>query len=217
MRILLIEDDPLIGDGLQVGLQKSGFQVDWFYDGQTGQSALESAPYDAVLLDLTLPRRDGLQVLQAWREAGHDVPILILTARDELEERVRGISLGADDYLGKPFALSEVVVRLQALIRRRYGKTSALLTHGNLTLNTHERKALWAGEEVKLTSREYQVLELLMMNPKKVVPRHVMEEKLSNWHDEISRNALEVHIHNLRHKLGKSFIRTVHGIGYILS
>ncbi|AGO16869.1 response regulator [Glaesserella parasuis] len=216
MRILLIEDDPLIGEGLKLGLSKSGFSVDWFTDGKTGLDALSSAPYDAVVLDLTLPKMDGLEVLQSWRRANQDVPVLILTARDTLDERITGLQRGADDYLCKPFALAEVVARLQALIRRRYGHTNPVIEHSLVKFDPNQRKVFLREQEVTLTTREYNLLELFMHNKDRVLTRSFIEEKLYTWDDEVSSNALEVHIYNLRQKLGKQFIRTVHGVGYAL-
>ncbi|MDG6231280.1 response regulator [Glaesserella parasuis] len=216
MRILLIEDDPLIGEGLKLGLSKSGFSVDWFTDGKTGLDALSSAPYDAVVLDLTLPKMDGLEVLQSWRRANQDVPVLILTARDTLDERIMGLQRGADDYLCKPFALAEVVARLQALIRRRYGHTNPVIEHSLVKFDPNQRKVFLREQEVTLTTREYNLLELFMHNKERVLTRSFIEEKLYTWDDEVSSNALEVHIYNLRQKLGKQFIRTVHGVGYAL-
>ncbi|MCT8775441.1 response regulator [Glaesserella parasuis] len=216
MRILLIEDDPLIGEGLKLGLSKSGFSVDWFTDGKTGLDALSSAPYDAVVLDLTLPKMDGLEVLQSWRRANQDVPVLILTARDTLDERITGLQRGADDYLCKPFALAEVVARLQALIRRRYGHTNPVIEHSLVKFDPNQRKVFLREQEVTLTTREYNLLELFMHNKDRVLTRSFIEEKLYTWDDEVSSNALEVHIYNLRQKLGKQFIRTIHGVGYAL-
>lgn len=216
MRILLIEDDPLIGEGLKLGLTKSNFSVDWFTDGKTGLDALSSAPYDAVVLDLTLPKMDGLDVLQHWRKANQDVPVLILTARDTLDERITGLQQGADDYLCKPFALAEVVARLQALIRRRYGQTNPIIEHGGVKFDPNQRKVFYKDEEITLTTREYNLLELFMLNKERVLTRSAIEEKLYTWDDEVSSNALEVHIYNLRQKLGKQFIRTIHGVGYAL-
>lgn len=216
MRILLIEDDSLIGEGLKLGLTKSGFSVDWFTDGKTGLDALSSAPYDAVVLDLTLPKMDGLDVLQNWRRANQDVPVLILTARDTLDERITGLQHGADDYLCKPFALAEVVARLQALIRRRYGHTNPVIEHSLVKFDPNQRKVFLKDQEVTLTTREYNLLELFMHNKDRVLTRSSIEEKLYTWDDEVSSNALEVHIYNLRQKLGKQFIRTVHGVGYAL-
>ncbi|VTU07060.1 two component transcriptional regulator [Actinobacillus indolicus] len=216
MRILLIEDDSLIGEGLKLGLTKSGFSVDWFTDGKTGLDALSSAPYDAVVLDLTLPKMDGLDVLQNWRRANQDVPVLILTARDTLDERITGLQRGADDYLCKPFALAEVVARLQALIRRRYGHTNPVIEHSLVRFDPNQRKVFLKDQEVTLTTREYNLLELFMHNKDRVLTRSSIEEKLYTWDDEVNSNALEVHIYNLRQKLGKQFIRTVHGVGYAL-
>lgn len=216
MRILLIEDDPLIGDGLKMGLTKSKFCVDWFTDGKTGLEAIKTAPYDAVILDLTLPKMDGLDILRSWRQDNQDVPVLILTARDTLDERITGLQRGADDYLCKPFALAEVIARLQALIRRRYGHSNPILEHSLVTLDSNQRKVMLADQEVNLTTREYKLLELFMLNKERVLSRSFIEEKLYNWDDEVSSNALEVHIYNLRQKLGKQFIRTVHGVGYSL-
>ena len=216
MRILLIEDDSMIGDGIKAGLGKLGFTLDWFTDGEMGKAALDSAPYDAVILDLSLPGIDGMQLLREWRRDGKDTPVLILTARDALEQRVSGLQAGADDYLCKPFALVEVAARLQALIRRRHGQISPTLIHGNLQFNPAARSATLNGETVVLTQREISVMELFLNNKGRVLPRPLIQEKLYSWDDEVSSNAVEVHIHHLRKKLGNGFIRTVHGVGYTL-
>lgn len=216
MRILLIEDDKLIGDGIKMGLTKLGFSLDWFTDGIAGKNALSSAPYDAVILDLSLPGIDGLTLLKQWRAEGQDVPILILTARDALEQKVDGLQAGADDYLCKPFALAEVAARLQALIRRRHGQLSPQITHGEVVFDLASRSVSLKGETVILTPREVAVLELFLNNKGRVLARPLIQEKLYNWDDDVSSNAVEVHIHHLRRKLGNNFIRTVHGIGYTL-
>lgn len=216
MRILLIEDDSMIGDGIKAGLGKLGFTLDWFTDGEMGRAALDSAPYDAVILDLSLPGIDGMQLLREWRRDGKDTPVLILTARDALEQRVSGLQAGADDYLCKPFALVEVAARLQALIRRRHGQITPTITHGNLHFNPAARSATLNGEAVVLTQREISVMELFLNNKGRVLPRPLIQEKLYSWDDEVSSNAVEVHIHHLRKKLGNGFIRTVHGVGYTL-
>ncbi|PKB86330.1 DNA-binding response regulator [Ewingella americana] len=216
MRILLIEDDSMIGDGIKAGLGKLGFTLDWFTDGEMGRAALDSAPYDAVILDLSLPGMDGMQLLREWRRDGKDTPVLILTARDALEQRVSGLQAGADDYLCKPFALVEVAARLQALIRRRHGQITPTITHGNLHFNPAARSATLNGEAVVLTQREISVMELFLNNKGRVLPRPLIQEKLYSWDDEVSSNAVEVHIHHLRKKLGNGFIRTVHGVGYTL-
>ncbi len=216
MRILLIEDDQLIGNGLQIGLTKSGFLVDWFLDGQKGYEALSSAPYDAVVLDLTLPKLDGLDVLKKWRQNNYDVPVLILTARGTLDDRIQGLQIGADDYLCKPFALQEVVARLQALIRRSHGQASPIIKHSGLKLDPSLHKVWLNDQEIKLTGREYKLLELFMFNKDRVLSREFIDEKLVNWDEELRSGTLDVHIYNLRKKLGKTVINTVHGVGYAL-
>lgn len=216
MRILLVEDDKPIGDGIRAGLSKMGFTLDWFTDGVQGKAALYVAPYDAVILDLTLPGMDGLDVLREWREKGQTCPVLILTARDALAQRVEGLRLGADDYLCKPFALVEVAARLEALIRRTHGQASSELHHGPVTLDPQRLVVTHHGETLALKPKEFALLELLMRNAGRVLPRKLIEEKLYNWDDDVSSNAVEVHIHHLRRKLGSEFIRTVHGIGYTL-
>lgn len=216
MRILLIEDDRLIGDGIKAGLTRLGFTLDWFTDGVTGKQALASAPYDAAILDLSLPGLDGLALLQQWRQAGEDIPVLILTARDALDQRIAGLQAGADDYLGKPFALTEVAARLQALIRRRHGQLTPQLSHGRVIFDPASRSVVCNGEPVVLTPRELAVLELFLHSKGRVLPRPLIQEKLYSWDDDVSSNAVEVHIHHLRRKLGTGFIRTVHGVGYTL-
>ena len=216
MRILLIEDDTLIGDGLKVGLTKLGFSVDWFVSGEAGYQALMAAPWDAVVLDLSLPERDGLEILRQWREQGADVPVLILTARDALDQRIQGLQQGADDYLCKPFALTEVAARLQALIRRRHGQLQPELKHGKVVMSPNSHSVWIDGEAISLKSRELALLELFLRNHGRVLTRSQLEEKLYSWDDDVSSNAVEVHIHHLRKKLGTTFIRTVHGVGYTL-
>lgn len=216
MRILLVEDDRLIGDGIKAGLSKLGFSVDWFTDGVEGKQALYSAPYDAVILDLTLPGIDGLEILREWRDKHHSEPVLILTARDALDQRVEGLRLGADDYLCKPFALIEVAARLEALVRRTHGQARSELRHGNVTLDPTNLIATLDGEPLILKPKEFALLELLLRNTGRVLPRKLIEEKIYTWDDDVSSNAVEVHVHHLRRKLGSHFIRTVHGIGYTL-
>lgn len=216
MRILLIEDDRLIGDGIKAGLGKLGFSVDWIMDGEQGMAALQAATYDAVVLDLSLPQRDGMDILRSWRSRGEDIPVLILTARDAVAQRVEGLQQGADDYLCKPFALSEVAARLQALIRRRHGQLQPTLTHGALTLDPAARTVMLDNAPVEMKSRELALLELFMLNAGRVLTRAQLEEKLYSWDQDVSSNAVEVHIHHLRKKLGNGFIRTVHGVGYTL-
>lgn len=216
MRILLIEDDRLIGDGIKAGLGKMGFSVDWFTEGNDGVLALNAAPYDAVVLDLSLPGMDGMEILRQWRQQGRDEPVLILTARDALAERVDGLQQGADDYLCKPFALSEVAARLQALIRRRHGQLQPTLQHGGVVMEPASHSVTLHGKPLELKARELALLELFLLNPGRVLTRARLEEKLYGWDDDVSSNAVEVHIHHLRKKLGSEFIRTVHGVGYTL-
>jgi two-component system response regulator QseB len=216
MRILVIEDDRLIGDGIKAGLIKLGFSVDWFIDGKEGLTALGSAPFDAVVLDLSLPGIDGLEILRQWRQQGQDEPVLILTARDAVEQRVAGLQQGADDYLCKPFALSEVAARLQALIRRRHGQLQPVLSHGAVVMESASHTVTLDGEPLLLKSRELALLELFLINKGRVLTRAQLEEKLYGWDDDVSSNAVEVHIHHLRKKLGSQFIRTIHGVGYTL-
>jgi two-component system response regulator QseB len=216
MRILLIEDDPMIGDGLRAGLTQLGFTADWFHDGATGFAALASAPYDAVVLDLGLPACDGLDVLAQWRAQGRDEPVLILTARDTLDDRLQGLNGGADDYLCKPFALAEVAARLHALIRRRHGRTTPLLRHGAIALDPVAHTVTLAGQPVDLTGREFALLELFMNARGRVLPRTLIEDKLYGWGDEVGSNTIEVYIHYLRRKLGSGVIRTLRGVGYTL-
>ncbi len=216
MRILLLEDDRLIGDGIKNGLEQCGFCVDWFYEGEQGKQALLRAPFDAVVLDLGLPGIDGMDILSWWRRQHLDTPVLILTARDALEQRLQGLNAGADDYMGKPFALSELVARLHALIRRSHARSTPLLTHRHVTFDPHTRIATSHGEPIVLTVREQALLELLLLNKKRVMSRQLLEEKLYSWEHEVGSNAIEVHIHHLRRKLGNDFIRTERGLGYYL-
>jgi len=216
MRILLIEDDRIIGDGVKTGLTKQGFCVDWFTDGAQGRDGGLTEDHDAVVLDLSLPGADGLDILRCWREKGRNVPVLILTARDALDQRVRGLNLGADDYLGKPFALEELAARLRALIRRRCGQAAPLLVHGSVQFNPESRNVLRSGAPVPLSPKLTMLLELFLLNKERVLSKRVIEEKLYPWGEEIGSNAVEVHIHTLRRKLGKAFIKTMHGAGYIL-
>lgn len=216
MRILIIEDDPLIGDGLKAGLDKSGFSTDWFDNGEDGKEALLQSPYDAVVLDLTLPEIDGLDILQSWRTLGHKEPVLILTARGEVDERIKGLNLGADDYLGKPFSLAEVAARLNALIRRRGGEAGELIKYRNLSFNPHNKQTLLDGKEIALAPKEIALLELLLHNRNRVMSKEVLEQKLYSWDEDVSSNAIEVHVHHLRKKLGKDIIKTVNKLGYML-
>nr|WP_199068182.1 response regulator [Chromobacterium sp. ASV5] len=216
MRILAVEDDAQIGDGLKAGLEQLGFVVDWLRNGKDGLAALSAAPYDAVVLDLGLPGMDGLDILSAWRRGGRDVPVLVLTARDALADRIGGLDAGADDYLVKPFALAEVAARLRALHRRRHGQTTPQWRHGRLSFDPVARRATLDDQPLELTARELALLELLLSHKGRVLPRELIEEKLYGWDQELESNAVEVHVHHLRKKLGSAFIRTQRGVGYTL-
>jgi two-component system response regulator QseB len=216
MRVLVVEDDGLIGDGLKVGLTQLGFAVDWLQSGKDGMAALECVPYDAVVLDLGLPGIDGMDILAVWRARGYTVPVLVLTARDAISERVAGLNAGADDYLIKPFALAEVAARLRAMVRRAQGQVSQCLEHEAVRFDPTARCAFLDGEPLELTAREQAILEILLSNKGRVLPRELIEEKLYSWDRDLESNAIEVHIHHLRKKLGRHFIRTVRGIGYTL-
>lgn len=216
MRILLIEDDVLIGDGLLHGLQNLGMVVDWFRSGNEGRAALSQAPYDAVVLDLGLPEMDGMDILQYWRAKKLLTPVLILTARDALENRLDGLNAGADDYLIKPFSLEEVAARLNALIRRNRGIGSSKINYGALQLDGVARTASLHGKVLDLTAREWMLLDLFLGSPGRILTRGMIEEKLYSWDQEIESNAIEVHIHHLRKKIGSCFIHTKRGLGYVL-
>lgn len=216
MRVLLVEDDPLLGDGLVAGLRELGFAVDWLRDGKPAQKAIRDAPYDAAVLDLGLPGLDGMSLLARWRESGIAIPVLILTARDAIDARVAGLDSGADDYLVKPVVLAELAARLRALVRRSQGKVEPVWRHGPLEYNPAARTVSWRGTAVELTARELAVLEILLANPRRVLSKANIQEKLYDWSDEIESNSLEVHVHHLRRKLDASVVRTVRGVGYML-
>ena len=217
MRILLVEDDKLIGDGIKAGLSKMGFSIDWFTAGLEDKNALYSAPYDAAILDLTLPGVDGLDILREWRDKGRHEPVLILTARDTLEDRISGLDTGADDYLVKPFALEELNARIRALLRRHNNQGDNEISVGDLRLNV-TRRQVWLGETaLDLTPKEYALLSRLMMKAGSPVHREILYNDIYSWDNEPATNTLEVHIHNLRDKIGKSRIRTVRGFGYMLA
>jgi two-component system response regulator QseB len=211
---LLAEDDPLLGDGLKVALQAEGYTVDWFTDGRQSLHAVLDEAFDLIVLDLGLPSIDGLEVLRMLRKEKKDVPVLILTARDTLDDRVKGLDLGADDYLTKPFDLDELAARLRSLIRRSHGRSISLLEYSDIALDPATQSVKQEGKEVELTLKEFKVLRYLLENLGRGVSRRRLEEAIYGWDTEIGSNALEVHIHNLRKKLGQQLIKTVRGLGY---
>ena len=216
MRLLIIEDDEVLGDGMRAVLAQQGFDVDWLQDGLAGDSALREEGYDLVILDLNLPGLSGPEVLQRLRAAGGTIPVLVLTARSEVSDRVSALDGGADDYLVKPFDVDELCARIRALHRRSLGQVSTRLCIGELTLDTMARNVLVGERSVTLSSREFEVLQLLMENVGRVLSRRRLEEAVYGWSNEVESNAVEVHIHHLRKKLGTNPIRTVRGVGYII-
>jgi two-component system OmpR family response regulator/two-component system response regulator QseB len=217
MRILLVEDDPLLGDGLRAGLRQHGFQVDWVRDGDAGQRELRSGVYAAAVLDLGLPLLDGMDVLARVRAAGLDTPVLVLTARDGVPDRVRGLDAGADDYVLKPVDLEELAARLRALVRRAHGQPQELLRALDVSLDPAARVVCLAGQPVALSTREFDLLQALMLNAGRVLSREQLEQHLSSWGQEVDSNAVEVHIHHLRRKLRAALIVTVRGVGYTVA
>jgi len=217
MRVLLAEDDPMIGASVRQGLSQDGFTVDWVEDGRAAELALADGVHDALLLDLGLPKRAGLEVLGAMRRRGDARPVLILTARDAVADRVAGLDAGADDYMVKPFELDELAARLRALLRRSSGRAVPLLTHGEVELDPAAHEVRRNGEPIALSAREFALLEALLARPGAVLSRVQLEEKLYGWTDPVESNAVEVHIHALRRKLGADFVRNVRGVGWMVA
>jgi len=216
MRVLLIEDDPLLGDGLRAGLRQQGWQVDWVTDGEAAERELRAGVHQVAVLDLGLPRRDGAEVLQRARAAGVTLPVLVLTARDAVPARIAALDGGADDYVVKPVDLHELAARLRALVRRAGGQSQPVLTAGDLTLCAATRSVTLAGEEVTLSTREFDLLHALMLAQGRVLSREQLEERMYAWGSEVESNAVEVHIHHLRRKLRPALITTLRGCGYAI-
>ena len=216
MRILLAEDDPMLGDGLRAGLRQLGFQVDWVRDGVAAERELASGDYTAAVLDLGLPLKDGLDVLQALRARKISTPVLVLTARDAVPDRIRGLDLGADDYVIKPVDLHELGARLRSLVRRSHGQMQDILQCGAVLLEPAARRVSLNGVSVALSTREFDLLHVLMLNADRVMSREQLEQQLYSWGYEVESNAIEVHIHHLRRKLHPDVIQTVRGVGYTM-
>lgn len=214
MRILLVEDDTLIGSGLQQGLQREGFAVDWAQTGDTAALALRTTSYGLVLLDLGLPGQDGLTLLARLRQRNDDTPVIIITARDAVPDRVAGLDGGADDYVVKPFALDELLARMRVVRRRQAGRSRTTFHVGPLRLDPAQHRVWLREAEIPMTTREFALLLELMQDPDIVVSREQLEERLYGWNEEIESNAIQVHIHNLRRKLGAQAIRNIRGVGY---
>ena len=216
MRILLVEDDALLGDALQVGLREQGFAVEWIRDGAAGEAALASDEFTAIVLDLGLPRMSGLELLQRVRNRGDHTPVIILTAREAVDDRVRGLDLGADDYVVKPVALKELAARLRAVARRAQGIASGSIIVGSLSLDLASRAVTYEGSPVELQPREFALLQELVLRAGRVVTRTQLETQLYEWDCSLDSNAIEVHVHHLRRKLAPKLIRTVRGVGYMI-
>ena len=213
---MVVEDDAMIGNGIRTGLRQEGYTVDWVRDGAAAELATATTAYDAILLDLGLPGRSGLELLGHWRKQNNPVPVLIVTARDAVADRVRGLDSGADDYLVKPFDLDELAARLRALLRRRSGRATPLIEIGPLTLDPASHEVHLDGAAINLSAREFGVLHALLENPGVPLSRSQIEDRLYGWEEEIGSNAVEVHIHALRRKLGSDWIRNVRGVGYMV-
>ena len=216
MRILLVEDDPLLGDGVRAGLRLADYAVDWVRDGDAARRALLDQQYDGCVLDLGLPRRDGIDILNEMRRRGSQVPVLVLTARDTSADKVAGLDAGADDYLVKPFDLPELQARMRALLRRAAGTANPRLVHEDISLDPAAQRVMKDGQAVTLSAREYALLHDLLSHKGHVRTRAQLEQSLYAWGEEIESNTVEVYIHHLRKKLGTHLIRTVRGLGYRL-
>jgi two-component system response regulator QseB len=214
MRILLIEDDTMIGKAVRMGLTQAGFAVDWVTDGRAAELSLANGVYDLAILDLGLPKKDGLEILTTLRAMGSAMPVLIASARDTVRDRIVGLEAGADDYVLKPFDLDELVARVRALLRRHAGSGSPLLKCGSIVMDPVCKTVQRGGQAVELSAREFAVLEALMQRPGAVLSREKLEESVYGWGEEVASNSIEVHLHHLRRKLGAASIRNVRGVGY---
>ncbi len=217
MRLLLVEDDVMIGESVRLGLRQDGFVVDWVQDGKAAELALSSEDYALVLLDLGLPKKNGIDVLKHLRASRNGIPVLVLTARDSVADRVIGLDGGADDYLVKPFDLDELAARVRALLRRQSGRAESVVRYGELVLNPATHQVHLGEKEITLSAKEFSVLHALVNRPGAILSRGQIEQHLYGWNEEIESNAIEVHIHNLRKKLGSDLIRNVRGVGYVIA
>ena len=216
MRILLTEDDPQLGRATQIGLEQSGYAVDWVQSAESAHTAVRLHEYSCILLDLGLPRQDGMEALAALRHGGYDGAILIVTARDQIADRIAGLDTGADDFVIKPFDLNELSARIRSACRRATGRVRVALTHGDIVVDVAARQVQQGGQSVPLTSKEFSILLMLMEHCGRILSREQLEVSVYSWGEEIESNAVQVHIHHLRKKLGRTLIRTVHALGYII-
>ena len=216
MRLLVVEDDPMIGEAVTIALKDAAYAVDWVKDGATASSILEHGEHQAVLLDLGLPKRDGLEVLRRLRQGGSSVPVIIITARDDVDDRIKGLDFGADDYLAKPFDVNELLARLRAVIRRQGGQAAPLLTNGKVSLDQSTREAC-SGDTVEiLSAREFSLLQALLLRPGTILTRTELEERIYGWNEEVESNAVDFLIHGVRKKLGADVIKNVRGAGWMV-
>jgi len=216
MRLLLVEDDEMIAETVLESMRREGYAIDWAQDGRAAELSLGNGVYDLVLLDLGLPRKDGFDLLRGYRRQGGEAPVIILTARDAVNDRIRGLDAGADDYLIKPFDLDELAARARALLRRRIGQKQPVYTHGELTLDPAAHEVTKGGVRLALVPREFALLQALIEEPARVFTRAELEDKLYGWGEEVGSNTIEVHVHSLRRKIGAEQVVTVRGVGYRL-
>ncbi|HSY26239.1 MAG TPA: response regulator transcription factor [Burkholderiaceae bacterium] len=217
MRVLLVEDDQMIGNAMEYALRAANYAVDWVTDGQSALSTAQTQYYDAILLDLGLPKRDGLEVLRGIRSAGNATPVLIVSARDAVESRIAGLDLGADDYLLKPFDMAELLARMRAVIRRKNGHASSTLDNGAISLDLTTREITVDSKTIHLSAREFSLIEALLIRPGAILSRQELEDRIYGWHHEVESNAVEFLIHGLRKKLGTHAIKNVRGLGWMVS
>ena len=218
MRVLLVEDDPMIGEAIQGALKDASYATDWVKDGQTALTTLGCQHYDLVLLDLGLPGKDGLEVLASIRAKDNPVPLLIITAREGLDDRLRGLDGGADDYVSKPFQMAELLARMRAVMRRKGGTASPALTNGVVSLDPATKEAsVNGGSQVQLSNREFSLLQALLVRPGAILSRSELEDRIYGWGEEVESNAVEFLIHSLRRKLGSEVIKNVRGVGWMVS
>jgi len=216
MRVLIVEDDPLLGEALATGLKQRGFAPDWVQDGREAQTAMRVEPFAAIVLDLGLPGLAGLELLRSERARGNKVPVLILTARDAVQDRITGLDGGADDYVVKPTDLDELAARLRALVRRSKGEPAPVLRMGNVIVDPAARSVTVEGRSIDLQPKEFTLLQELMLNAGRVLSREQLEERLYRWGEEVESNAVEVHVHHLRRKIGSNVVKTIRGVGYVV-
>jgi DNA-binding response OmpR family regulator len=217
MRILLVEDDPMIGDAVRTSLRQLDYAVDWVRDGLVAQSVLETEHFDLVLLDLGLPGKDGIAIVRELRRRKLSTPVIIITARDGIEERIKGLDAGADDYVIKPFAIDELAARLRSALRRSSGQTEPEIHLRNISIYPAAREVRRDGVPVVLSAREYAIIEALLLRPGAILSRAQLEERMYGWGEEVESNAIEVYIHGVRRKLGADFIQNVRGVGYFIA